>query len=119
MADDKKDAGAPASGVASVEVVPPEEVKPASEMSGKEIKDALSYPEDAELHPSGMPDSETEKEPGGPPAVEPNRPPYATNRPDEAILKSLATGAGAHTPPDPATVSGDGYVRPAAEEEKK
>lgn len=82
-----------------VEPAEVEEVKPASEMSGKEIKEALTVREDAKLHPSGVPDSEPEKEPGGPPAVEPNRPPYATNRADVPILTSLATGSGAHTPP--------------------
>jgi hypothetical protein len=115
MADKEK---APEAAVASVEEVPVEEVKPASEMSGKEIKDALVVSEDAKLHPSGEPDSETEKEPGGPPALEPNRPPYATNRPDEPILSRLATGSGAHTPPDPATVDSDGSVRPLAAESK-
>lgn len=101
----------------TVEPVPPEEVKPASEMSGKEIKASLTFQEDAELHPAGEPASAPEKEPGGPPAEEPNRPPYATNRPDEPILTSLATGAGAHTPPDPATVDADGFVRPLKAEE--
>ena len=106
--------------LASVEPVEQEEVKPAADMSGKEIKAALLVREDAKLHPSGEPDSETEKEPGGGPSTEPNRPPYATNRPDVAILERLATGAGAHTPPDPATVDSSGYVRPLkAEEENK
>jgi hypothetical protein len=85
--------------IKSVEEVPSEEVKPASEMSGKEIKEALTYQEDAKLHPSGEPDSETEKEPGGLPSLEPDRPPFATSQPDVPILTSLATGSGGHTPP--------------------
>jgi hypothetical protein len=100
--------------LASVEEVPVEEVKPASEMSGKEIKDALTFQEDRKLHPSGEPDDEVSKEPGGAPATDPNRPPYATNQPDEPILTALATGAGAHSPPDPKYVDTDGYSRPSA-----
>lgn len=83
-----------------------------NDSSAKDLAAQLTHKDDVDLHPAGEPDSETEKAPGGPPATEPNRPPYATNRPDEAILTSLATGAGEHTPPDPATVDGDGFVRP-------
>ena len=104
---------------AKVEPQPVEEVKPAADMSGQEIKDALTYQEDAKLHPSGMPSDPGSKEPGGVADTEPNNPPYKTNHPDEAILTALATGSGAHTPPDPAEVDGDGYVRPAKAEEKK
>ncbi len=105
--------------VAKVEEVPVEEVKPAAEMSGEEIKDALMHAPDRKLHPSGEPKTETEKEPGGPPATDPERPPYATARADEPIIRSLATGSGAHTPPDPATVDADGAVRPLKAEENK
>lgn len=87
--------------------------------SKEDLKEHLTHKEDAKLHPVGEPETETEKEPGGNPATEPNRPPYATNRPDEAILTSLATGAGQHTPPDPDTVDADGYVRPLSAEAKK
>jgi hypothetical protein len=94
--------------IAKVEEVPAEEVKPASEMSGKEIKDALTFSEDAKLHPAGEPSDEVSKEPGGIPATEPNRPPYATGKPDEPILTALATGAGGHTPPDPDEFDSEG-----------
>ena len=70
-----------------------------NESSAKEVKERLTFKEDAKLHPTGEPDSETEKEPGGPPATDPDRPPFATSKPDEAILSALATGAGEHTPP--------------------
>ena len=112
MADSKS-----AAAEGSVEPVPVEEVKPAADMSGAEIKDALTFQEDRKLHPAGEPADEASKEPGGPPATEPDRPPYATNRPDHPIITSLATGSGAHTPPDPATVDADGSVRPLKAEE--
>jgi hypothetical protein len=102
----------------TVEPAAVEEVKPAADMSAEEIKDALTFQEDRDLHPSGKPKG-TEAEPGGPPAVEPNRPPYSTNRGDVPILTSLATGSGAHTPPDPAHVDVDGHVRPLKAEEGK
>jgi hypothetical protein len=101
-----------------VEPVPVEEVKPAAEMSGKEIKDALTFQEDAKLHPSGEPSDPGSKEPGGVADTEPNRPPYKTNRPDEPIITALATGAGAHTPPDPDEVDADGYSRPKSADKK-
>lgn len=103
----------------TVDPVPVEEVKPASEMSGKEIKESLTFQEDAKLHPSGEPADPGSKEPGGTADTEPNRPPYKTHRPDEPILTALATGSGAHTPPDPAEVDGDGYSRPLKAEENK
>ena len=101
-----------------VEPVPVEEVKPASEMSGQEIKDALTFQEDAKLHPAGAPSDPGSKEPGGSADTEPNRPPYKTDRPDEPILSALATGSGAHTPPDPADVDADGYSRPKSGDKK-
>jgi hypothetical protein len=89
-----------------------------NESSAKELKENLTFKEDADLHPSGEPKSETEKEPGGPPATDPRRPPFATNHPQEEILTALATGSGQHTPPDPDTVDADGFVRPQKAEEK-
>lgn len=87
--------------------------------SAKELKAQLTFKEDAGLHPTGEPDSPSEKEPGGPPATDPDRPPFATNRPDKPIITALATGSGQHTPPDPATVDADGFVRPHKAEENQ
>jgi hypothetical protein len=90
-----------------------------NDSSKKELKENLRFSEDAELHPVGAPDA-PDDEPGGPAAVDPNRPPVASNRPDVPLIASLATGSGQHTPPDPATVDSSGYVRPLkAEEEQK
>jgi hypothetical protein len=97
-----------------VEPVPVEEVKPASAMSDKELKEALTFQEDAKLHPTGEPDDPGSKAPGGFADSEPNNPPYKTNHPDEPILTALATGSGAHTPPNPDEVDADGYSRPKA-----
>jgi hypothetical protein len=83
-----------------------------NDSSKSELAATLTNKDDAKLHPTGVPSTETEKEPGGNPATEPNRPPFATNRSDTPIISSLATGAGQHTPPDPATVDADGNVRP-------
>jgi hypothetical protein len=85
--------------------------------SKKELEANLTFKEDAELHPVGAPPAPDDK-PGGPPAVDPERPPVSSNRPDTPLITSLATGSGQHTPPDPSTVDADGYVRPhkAAEE---
>lgn len=112
---DKEKTGADA--IATVEAVETAEVKPTADMSGAEIKEALTVTEDAKLHPAGKPSDPASREPGGAPSTDPDRPPYATSRPDEPILTSLATGSGAHTPPDPATVDADGYVRPLKAEE--
>lgn len=90
-----------------------------NDSSAKELKAVLRFPEDADLHPAGEPKSDSEKDPGGAPAVDPNRPPFATNRPDVPIVTALATGSGQHTPPDPATVDADGSVRPLKAEENQ
>ena len=87
--------------------------------SKKELKEVLRFPEDAELHPAGEPDSEPDKEPGGSAATDPERPPLSTARPDVGIVTALATGAGQHTPPDPAIIDTDGYARPLKAEENK
>lgn len=119
MADEQSEAEKATSGqeVETVDVTVPVVDNTSSE---DELKESLTHKDDAELHPTGEPETESEKEPGGPPATDPNRPPYATNRSDTPILHSLATGSGQHTPPDPATVDADGYVRPVkAEAEAK
>lgn len=82
--------------------------------SKAELKEVMTFPEDAKLHPAGEPSSDSEKEPGGVAATDPERPPFATAQPDVAILTSLATGSGQHTPPDPKYVDADGYSRPSA-----
>lgn len=125
MADEKAPSRAPSrtvtatSGDVTVEVVPVDIPTVDNTSSAKDLKANLTFTEDADLHPTGEPDSDTEKEPGGAPATDPRRPPFATNHPDEKILTSLATGSGQHTPPDPSTVDADGWVRPHKAEENK
>lgn len=93
------------------------QVKPASELSGKELKASLRFQEDAPLHPSGEPDKQADKTSYPVPNdAEIDDPPLRTNRPDVPIIGSLATGAGAHEPPDPDLVHPDG--RPVYDEEK-
>lgn len=86
-------------------------VKPTSEMSGKELKESLAHPEDADLHPAGEPKRSADKtsSPGG--EAYPEDPPVRTTRPDVPILQSLATGAGAHVPPDPEYYTPEGRPR--------
>jgi hypothetical protein len=115
MADQKKDAAA-----SEMQVERKDESVPVIDNSSsrKDLKENLRFSEDAELHPVGAPEA-PDDQPGGPAAVDPNRPPVASNRPDVPLIASLATGSGQHTPPDPATVDSSGYVRPlkAAEEQ--
>ena len=90
-----------------------------NDSSKAELTKVLTFKEDADLHPTGEPKSEPDKEPGGTAATDPERPPLATARPDVPIITALATGAGQHTPPDPAIIDADGYARPLKAEEAK
>jgi hypothetical protein len=93
-----------------------ERPKPASEMSSKELKDALVNEADKKLHPSGEPEKQADKTSYPVPNdAEINDPPLRTNRPDVPIITSLGTGAGAHVPPSPDEVHPDG--RPVYDEE--
>ena len=117
MAESKK----PAAADNDVQIERKDETAPTvdNESSKKELEASLTFREDAELHPVGAPEP-PDDQPGGPAAVDPNRPPVASNRPDVPLVSSLATGSGQHTPPDPDTVDSTGYVRPLkAEEEQK
>ncbi len=95
---------------------------PTSEMSGKELKVSIAYSPDADLHPDGEPEKEADKTSYPVPNdAEINDPPLRTNRPDVPIVRTLATGAGAHEPPSPDEVHPDGrpvYDEVAASEGK-
>ncbi len=98
-------------------------VKPAADMSGSELKEALVYEPDKELHPSGEPKRQADKTSYPVPNdAEINDPPLRTNRPDVPLIRTLATGAGAHVPPPPDEVHPDGrpvYDEAAASEGKQ
>lgn len=89
-----------------------EQVKPTSEQSARDMKDSLAHAPDRELHPAGMPKDPAAKTSYPVPSetgVE--DPPIRTTRHDVPILRSLATGAGAHVPPDPDKYHADGRPR--------
>ena len=88
-----------------------EQVKPTADKSAKEVKESLAHEPDKELHPSGEPKRSADQTnlPGG--EAYPEDPPVRTTRPDVEILRSLATGAGAHVPPDPEKYWPDGRPR--------
>lgn len=87
------------------------QVKPTEDLSAKEVKARLVNPADRELHPSGQPEHEADRT-SLPTAYAPiERPPVSTTRPDRDILTSLATGAGAHEPPDPEKYDAEGRPR--------
>jgi hypothetical protein len=79
-----------------------DQVKPTRDMSAKDVKARMVFAADRDLHPSGEPEHAADQTsvpgPEYPPA---ERPPVSTTRPDEPIVTSLVTGAGAHEPPDP------------------
>lgn len=79
-----------------------DQVKPTREMSAKDVKARMVFAADRDLHPSGEPEHAADQTsvpgPEYPPA---ERPPVSTTRPDEPVVTSLVTGAGAHEPPDP------------------
>jgi hypothetical protein len=87
------------------------EVKATADMSGKELKDSLANQADRDLHPAGEPKRSADKSsaPGG--EAYPEDPPVRTTRPDVPIVTSLATGAGAHVPPDPDKYTPEGRPR--------
>lgn len=75
------------------------QVKATADMSAKEVKESLAFEPDRKLHPSGEPERSADQSssPGG--EAYPEDPPVRTTKPDVPILRSLATGAGAHVPP--------------------
>lgn len=119
MADSKSKSGPSGAADGSDVTVERQDVTVATvddDSSKKELAESLTFKEDVELHPVGSPPAPDDK-PGGPAAVDPERPPVSSNRPDTPLIAALATGSGQHTPPDPATVDADGYVRPHKAEE--
>jgi hypothetical protein len=78
------------------------QVKPTADRSKAELKAAVVRKADLEHgvleEPEHAADRTSIPGPEYPPA---DRPPVATTRPDEPIVGSLVTGAGAHEPPDP------------------
>jgi hypothetical protein len=82
----------------------------------------LAHPADAELHPAGEPEREADKT-SAPNALdaEPHDPPIRVAKPTVEGIRTLATGAGKHTPPDPDAFTAEGrmvYDRKAAGEGK-
>jgi hypothetical protein len=97
MADKQKDVLHFANGDVEVDREPIVEHDPARRRAGL-----------AADHPSS-PKREADKysEPG-PNDAEPNDPPLRTNRPDQPMIQSLATGAGQHKPLDDSEFDSDG-----------
>jgi len=86
-----------------------EQAKPTADKSAKEVRDSLAFAPDRELHPGGEPKHDADKTSTPGPSVPPiDRPPVSSPRAPEDLLRSLATGAGAHTPPDPDKYNADG-----------
>jgi hypothetical protein len=84
------------------------QVKAADEMSKDELKEVIIRDDDKRLHPA--PSSAALNDELGA-QVDPERPPFATGRPDVEILSGLAAGPGAHTPPDPAKYDAEGRLK--------
>lgn len=88
------------------------QVKPAADMSAKELKAQILHAPDKDLHPAGAPAHAADKSPYPGPTIPPaERPPWATTRYDVPIVQSAVTGAGAHMPPDPAVYDEMGRLR--------
>jgi hypothetical protein len=69
----------------------------------------LAYPADAAHHPAGEPEREADKTPYPVPNdAELHDPPIRVAKPNTPGIRTLATGAGAHTPPDPTAFDVDG-----------
>ncbi len=84
----------------------PAQVKPTNSFS--DVKDRLAVPEDAELHPD-QPEKQADQS-SYPVAndADVHDPPLRSPRPDTPLIHRLATGAGAHQPPDPDLYSPEG-----------
>jgi hypothetical protein len=97
------------------------QVKPTADMSAKELKAVLDHEPNKELHPAGEPKKVTDKAHKNPPLAaqiegldaELHDPPLRSPHAGEKLIRTLATGAGAHTPPDPEKY--DAFGRPRAE----
>lgn len=88
------------------------QVKPSADRSKAELKEQVVNQADLDKgvlkEPEHAADQSSVPGPEYPPA---DRPPVATTRPDEEIVQSLVTGAGAHTPPDPEKYDAEGRLR--------
>jgi hypothetical protein len=90
------------------------QVKPARQQSAKDIKATIVHEQSRDLHPSGEPEHDADKTSIPGPEYPPvERPPVSTAKPDEPIVQSLVTGAGAHEPPDPELYDAAGRPRAA------
>lgn len=88
-----------------------QQVKPTEDRKWSDVKADMTHAPDRDLHPSGEPEHEADRT-SLPTAYAPiERPPVSTTRPDQEILRSLVTGAGAHVPPDPAKYTPEGRPR--------
>lgn len=88
------------------------QVKPTADMSAKDVKASILHEPDKALHPAGEPEHVADQTSVPGPVFPPmERPPVSTTRPDEPVLKSLVTGAGAHVPPDPELYDEMGRLR--------
>lgn len=87
------------------------QVQPTRGKSGKDVKASLAFQPDADLHPDGDPPKSADQSsyPGG--EAEIHDPPIRSTKPDVGIIRTLATGAGAHVPPDPDVYTPEGRVR--------
>lgn len=88
------------------------QVKPTAQKSAKDVKASILHEPDKALHPAGEPEHAADKTSIPGPKYPPiERPPVSTTKPDEPVLQSLVTGAGAHVPPDPAKYDEMGRLR--------
>lgn len=89
--------------------------QPAADAGGVEGADpgtSLARAADEKLHPSGEPKREADKSSYPVPNdAQLDDPPLRSSRPDIGIVQSLATGAGAHNPPDPEKYDAQGRPR--------
>jgi hypothetical protein len=89
------------------------QVEPTTSLT-KDVKQRMTFTGDADLHPSSLEHAADRTSLPGPEYPPLERPPVSTTRPDREILRSLVTGAGAHTPPDPDKYDAEGRPRDVA-----
>ncbi len=83
-----------------------------ADQSGAKLKERLVHEPDRERHPAGEPKKEADKSSyPGPNDAELNDPPLRTPYPDVEVIRTLASGAGAHQPPDPKKFEPSGRPR--------
>ena len=101
MADTKKDTQAG---------VDARQVEPTTSLS-RDVKARMTHQPDVDLHPSKLAHEADQTSIPGPEYPPIERPPVSTTKAGVEVLRSLVTGAGAHTPPDPALYDAEGRPR--------